>query len=278
MIHSRTTFLIPLFSAFLLANAVPANSANLAAHRAYYTLEAARVNKDSGLVSVSGRLAYEIKGSDCEGYAVSYRIANRFNRGEGSETQESDFRFSSFETGDSLSLDVQQSQFMDGTPKSKSRTKLNKPAKDQAAAGEISGDEAKSFTLTADVFLPTEFQKHIVDAAMKGTTRDTSVVYEDTNSDVAMRAISFIGSRKTGLKLTDVSGDLTADALAKLAYWPVTTSYYAVDASGDAEPSYQASFNLLENGISTDLVLDYGSYAMKGQLNKIELFKTDACK
>jgi hypothetical protein len=35
---------------------------------------------------------------------------------------------------------------------------------------------------------------------------------------------------------------------------------------------------MLANGVSTDLVLDYGSYALKGKLEKIEMLKADACK
>ena len=57
----------------------------------------------------------------------------------------------------------------------------------------------------------------------------------------------------------------------------MTVSYYDVDSKDDQPPTYSASFNMLENGVSTDLVLDYGSYALKGKLQKIEMLKAESC-
>ena len=56
-----------------------------------------------------------------------------------------------------------------------------------------------------------------------------------------------------------------------MAAWPVTISYYAEHSQDDEQPLYQASFLMLENGISTDLTLDYGSYSLSGKLTKLEL-------
>jgi hypothetical protein len=278
MIHSRMTRLIPLFSACLMVASSGTFAATLAAHRAYYSLEVKRIDKESGLASVSGRLAYEIKGSDCEGYSVSYRIANRYSRSDGSAPQVSDLRLTSFETGDGLSFDMQETQFVDAAPKSKARVKASRAAAGVEANAELSGDESKSFKVAAAALFPTVYQKRLVDQAMAGTARDVSVVYEGTDGDKAQTVITFIGARKTGMTLDDSIDKAARDEFAKLAYWPVTMSYYPIGAAGDAEPDYQASFNMFENGVSTDMVLDYGSYAMSGKLDKLEVFKTEACK
>jgi EipB-like len=278
MIHSRMTRLIPLFSIFFATQLSCVSAATLAAHKAYYTLDVKRIDQASGLSDVKGRLAYEIKGSDCEGYAVSYRIANRFTRGDGTDPQESDLRLTSFESGDGLSLDVQETQFMNGEAKAKSRVKANRPKLDAEASADLSGDETKSFKVDAKALFPTVFQKHLVDLAESGKPRDDVITYEGSDGEKLSRVITFIGAKKTGLILDNAADDATKAAFAKLAYWPVTMSYYAVDAAGDAQPDYQTSFNMFENGVSTDLVLDYGTYALTGKLNKIELFKQDQCK
>jgi hypothetical protein len=278
MIHSRMTCLIPLFSIGLMVASSQSLAASLAAHRAYYTLEVKRLDNESGLSSVSGRLAYEIKGSDCEGYAVSYRIANRFSRSDGTEPQESDFRLTSFETGDGLTLDVQETQFVNAEAKGKTRIKAKRNSLGGEASAELTGEENKSFKVNGDAMFPTVFQKRLLDLAMAGTTRDDSVVYEGNDGEKTQRVISFIGEKKTGKQLDDSIGQAEKDAFAKLSYWPVTMSYYAVDASGDVQPDYQTSFNMFENGVSTDMVLDYGNYALSGKLNKLEVLKQDACK
>ena len=236
------------------------------------------MDKESGLAAVSGRLAYEIKGSDCEGYAVSYRIANRYTRGDGSPTQESDLRFTSFESGDGLSLDVQETEYLDAEAKTKSRVKASRAAPGDAADAELSGDESKSFTVDAAALFPTVYQKRLLELARAGTARDVSIVYEGTDGDKAERVISFIGAKKTGLQLDSAIDQVARADFAKLSYWPVTMSYYHLDASGDDQPYYQGSFNMLENGVSTDMVLDYGSYALSAKLSKLEVFKQETCK
>ena len=69
----------------LVAAALPAQAfaaVNLAPHRAFYMLEALRLDDKGGISAISGKLAYEITGNECDGYAVSYRIANRYIQGE----------------------------------------------------------------------------------------------------------------------------------------------------------------------------------------------------
>jgi hypothetical protein len=112
-----------------------------------------------------------------------------------------------------------------------------------------------------------------MDAALRGESRTVATVYEGSEDEKSMRAISFIGTKKpvTGLPQAE------AGALSQATAWPVTVSYYAEDARDDEQPLYQASFLMLDNGISTNLVLDYGNYALSGKLTKLELLKADSC-
>lgn len=277
MFHSRLGRFVPLFSVSILLLAQSASAANLAAHRAFYVLEPKRMDKASGLVTIEGGLAIEVKGSDCEGYSANYRVVNRFTRGSEGSVQEMDVRTTTFESGDSLTLDVQQTRYRNGASDKQSRVKLSRSAGDQAGDGEVQGGDDTKFTLPAGALLPAQHQKHLIDIAVKGQNRDTSVVFDGTDGGKPSRVISFIGSRRNGMKLTGIETKGLEANFETMNFWPVTTSYYDMDAPGDAEPRYQASFNLLENGISTDLVMDYGGYALTGRLQKIEVLKTDPC-
>jgi EipB-like len=264
----------------LVATALPVQAyagANLAPHRAYYVLEASRLDDKGGISAIAGKLAYEITGNDCEGYAVNYRIANRYVQGEG-DPQTMDIQLSSFESGDGLELDMKQKQFVNASLETESRVKAKRPKDGGKGEGELEGKEKKSFDIDAAAIFPTAFQKKLMDDAERGETRSSSLVYEGSDDDKASRAITFIGAKKPGSTIAAGADATTLDALNKLPYWPVTVSYYDVDAKGDDQPTYSASFNMLENGVSTDLVLDYGSYALKGKLEKIELLKPDTCK
>jgi hypothetical protein len=254
-----------------------AEAAKLAPHRAFYTLEAARVDDGSGFSQINGKLAYEITGSDCEGYAVSYRIANRYVQSEG-QSQVTDTQLTSYESGDGLELDLRQKQFTNAALENENTIKVRKPKQGAAGAGEMTGGTGeKKFETDAKAVFPTEFQKYLVDAAMRGESRYDTLVYEGSDNEKAMRAISFIGAKKSADMLKDAASNESVKGFGKMSFWPVTVSYYAIDAKGDEPPFYQATFNMLENGISTDLLLDYGPYALAGRLSKLEVLKAEAC-
>ena len=252
---------------------------NLAPHRAYYYLEVGRLDGNAGISSISGKLAYEISGSTCTGYSVSYRVANRYTQGEGSAPQVTDNQQTSFESGDGLELDLQQKNFVNAKLQTQSRIKVKKPKAGEAGEGEIIAAETTPITTDAKAVFPTEYQRLLSGAALAGETRFEALVFEGSDGDKPMRAIAFIGARKESGALANEAqvAAQDTDKLNAMAFWRVSVSYYSATGRGDDAPLYQATFNMLENGVSTDLLLDYGTYSLKGKLNKIELLKKETC-
>jgi len=69
-------------------------------------------------------------------------------------------------------------------------------------------------------------------------------------------------------------------------HWPVSIGYFGAeeDASEEAEetlgeelPSYQMQFTLYENGVTNDILMDYGDYALTGSLSEIEPLEDPDC-
>ena len=56
----------------------------------------------------------------------------------------------------------------------------------------------------------------------------------------------------------------------------MTVSYFD-EAARDAPPEYILSFDLYENGVSGTLKLDYGAFALKAKLTRLDLLPTPAC-
>jgi hypothetical protein len=254
-----------------------ASAASLAPHRAFYVLEADRLDDKGGITAIAGKLAYEITGNDCDGYAVNYRVANRYVQGE-SSPQTVDIQMTSFESGDGRELDMKQKSYNNGSLDSETRVKASKPKEGGVGSGELEAKENKTFEILADAIFPTAWQKQLMIAAEKGESRAAAVVFEGSDDQKSTRAIGFIGAKKSVGKMTLGADAATLDGLNKLPFWPVTVSYYNLDAKGDEPPTYSASFNMLENGVSTDLILDYGTYALKGKLEKIEMLKAETCQ
>ncbi len=87
------------------------------------------------------------------------------------------------------------------------------------------------------------------------------------------------------LDTTTVIGNVTTGAvsekaaqiegLSKLRRWPVSISYFEFGEK-DAGPMYVMSFDLYENGISRALKLDYGDFALAGEMTELALLPTPA--
>lgn len=263
-------------TSLVLGSVAPSFALSLASHRAMYSLEISRLDSKSGYSSIDGKLAYELLGSVCEGYAVNYRIANRYVEAEkGSRIL--DTQLTTWESGDGLEMNLSQKQFVDNNLDSEERLKVKRAATGSAASGSFTLPKPLDFTLAADAMFPSAHQTKLLEAAMAGKTRDVSMVFDGSDGEKIYKAITFIGKKREPGSFALDQNNPETEPLRGMASWPISISYFA--NSDDAEaPVYQAGFNMYENGISTDLLMDYGSYAMKGTLVKLDLLKVEACK
>jgi hypothetical protein len=81
-----------------------------------------------------------------------------------------------------------------------------------------------------------------------------------------------------GRKITAPAAEapLRKPEFEKLARWPVTISYFKV-GSGESTPAYTVSFELYENGVTGAIRLDYGSFALRGTLTRLDLLPASDC-
>ena len=261
----------------LAASLASASANTLATHRAIYDLETSRLDSGSGYSSIDGRLAYELTGSVCDGWAVSYRIANRYVQPEKGE-QILDTQLTSWESADGLEMNLSQKQFVDSNLDSEERLNVKRPKVNSEAQGVMTKPKDLAFTVSPETLFPSTHQEHLLDVALAGQTRDVSMVFDGSDGEKSYKAISFIGKKRAPSTFAPDLANPETLPLRAIASWPMTISYYPAGDDSAEKPLYMASFNMYENGVSTDLVLDYGSYALKGKLTKLDMLKSDECK
>ena len=59
--------------------------------------------------------------------------------------------------------------------------------------------------------------------------------------------------------------------------WPVSIGYFEFKG-GDLTPSYQIDFRLYANGVSRELLIDYGDLPVHGTLTSLEYLKAVECR
>ncbi|PBB94446.1 ATP-binding protein [Mesorhizobium sp. WSM3864] len=245
------------------ALAVPA----LQAHRAVYDLTLNKASDRSGITGISGRMVYEFNGSPCEGYTVKFRFVTQIVTSE--NTRLTDQQTTTFEDAEGKTFSFVTKSFVDQN--------LDKEVKGMATREpkglkvNIDKPEKNTLELAATQF-PTQHLVELIGKAEKGENfYQTNLFDGSEDANKVMTTTVVVGKRADADK-----ADPEAPALAKLAtdkYWPVDIAYFDdTDKSGEEVPEYRISFKLHENGVTRDLVMDYGDFSMTGKLVNLSLF------
>lgn len=245
-------------------------------HRAIYDLQLLRTTQGANVGAVSGRMAYEVSGSECDGWTVSFRLVNRFDYTEGT-SRLFDTQSSSWETGDGKEMNYSEKEYVDSKQESEKRLAVARADKNSAGEVRITLPTEKKLTISAETVFPMRHQLRLMDAAAKGETRDVSLVYDGSDEEKTVRAITTIGKKINAGEGKKDKDNTQAAPLLSLPSWPVTIGYYSLDESNGETPLYQINFDMYENGVSTGLVMDYGNFALSGKLAHLELLKAETC-
>jgi EipB-like len=252
--------------------ALASGMSSLAPHRAVYDLELKDASDRSGIRGLTGRMVYDFNGSVCDGFTTTFRYVTKINNGESDRV--ADQQTTTFESGDGKEFRFLTKNFVDQT--------LDKETRG-SAIGEAGG-------LAVEVTKPVE-AKHQLDASFFPTTHLVDMLSRAEKGEKFYEANIFDGTEDADRTLTTtviigeknkaaVEGDDKAigATIPGKDYFPVSISYFDVKSDkGEEEPIYQIGFKLYENGITRDLVMDYGDFSMTGKLVDLKVYDKPDC-
>lgn len=266
-----------LSAGVFLAFASQASASAIAPHRAVYDLQLLRATQGANVGNVSGRMAYEVSGNECDGWTVSFRLVNRFDYNEGSP-RIFDIQSSSWETGDGKEMNYSEKEFVDSKQESEKRVSVVRDEKDSVGQVNITLPQAKKTSIPAETVFPMRHQLRLMEAAAKGETRQVSLVYDGSDNEKTVQAISTIGKKVNAGEGKKDKDNAQAAPLQSLSSWPVTIGYYSAEEVNSEMPLYQINFDMYENGVSNSLIMDYGNFALSGKLAHLEFLKAETCQ
>ncbi|MHA6642244.1 cell envelope integrity EipB family protein [Mesorhizobium sp. A623] len=253
-------------SAAVPAFAVPV----LQAHRAVYDLSLDKASDRSGITGITGRMVYEFNGSPCEGYTVNFRFVTQIATSE--TTRLTDQQTTTYEDAKGKTFSFLTKSFSDQQLDKEVKGTATKDAK--GVEVDIEKPQKAVVQLAATQF-PTQHLVELIEKAEKGEKfYETSLFDGSEDANKVMTTTVVVGKKTQAAK-----GDPELPALARLGkdkYWPVDIAYFDLSdkESGEETPAYRISFKLHENGLTRDLVMDYGDFSMTGKLVNLALFDT----
>lgn len=250
----------------------------LAPHRAVYEITLADTKGGSGVSDLAGRMVYELTGSACQGYTQTMRFVTRMTNQEGN-TSVTDMRSTSWEDAVAKAFRFNSSQYKD--------TKLEESTDGDAARNatgaeikvELSKPAKKAMSLKGDTFFPVQHSIALLAAARKGDQFFLADLYDGSEKGEKVYATaSFIGRAKAAGYNRSLPVAENTQRLDGLKSWPISISYYEEGSSStDAMPSYELAFLYFENGVSRRLYIDYGEFAVRGTLKRVEFLEPAKC-
>jgi hypothetical protein len=249
---------------FILAAAcaaAPAGAATLGPHRAVYDLSLASQTQD--IVSAEGRIAFDLTMPECGVYALDYRFVARF--GQESETTLTDQRVVTRESTDGRSFAFEAWTYVDGMQQA--HVKGEASSGDELTSVEVELPAEHSFDLPLSQF-PLGHTAALIAAARNGERIAQLALYDgDEDAEKLLTTTAVLLPVADGVEATGPAGE----ELEGMAAWKVDESYFNSDSDADGLPIFHTRYTLFENGVSDDIFMDFGDYALQGSLSELTL-------
>jgi hypothetical protein len=262
-----------------MARAEAAEVSGLAPHRAVYDITLARSAPGSGVADLSGRMVYELAGSSCDGFTQNMRFVTRLTNREG-EAQLSDLRTSSWEDAAGKRLRFNSSQYRDERLEDATQGDAGRAPGSATVRVELTKPEKRRIDLASGVYFPIQHTTALLASAREGKSVFLADLYDGSEKgDKVYQTSAFIGQRAPAGKAAIGKEADAAGVLDALPSWPVAISYYGPGAEkADALPEYELSFRLFDNGVTSRLFIDYGDFAIIGELKELKLLEANDCR
>jgi hypothetical protein len=256
-------------AAVVAVSAPVAGGAEIAPHRALYTMMLGGARNDAGVIDARGAMDYEW-GETCDGWTIEqrYRLKMRY-----AETPDVDIvsSFVTWESKDGLRYRFNQKQMRNGELDEETRgeAKLDGPGKGGVA--EFTKPEPQTLKLDPGVLFPSAHTILLIDAARRGENFVTRQVFDGATDENAVQVSAAIG-----LRVTPDPVAATRSALLERPGWRIRLAFFPADTSAE-KPDYELGMRLLDNGVSQDMVIDYGEYSINAKLDDIEPLSKPSC-
>ncbi len=250
-----------------------ASPMDLAAYRAVYDLELLRASQKTGINAAEGRIVMEIRGSTCSGWTSQTRMVVAMHvRRRG--TRLTDSRDTARESASGNLFRYSAVRYVNGIKSEDYRLTATRRNPKGPVILRFTRPQRDARTLPPGTLFPMQATARIIAAARKGTRRLAFPLYEGYEDGEAREVVAAISP-----PLTAPSTDPGTKTLAGLQSWHVSLAYYRPRMRhGFGLPEYEVIFRLFENGAVSNVVLDYGDYALKGTLRRYTPLPAAPCE
>lgn len=254
---------LPALTAVSLLSATPLEAAQLVPHRAVYSLTLLTTEPGSSIGNAVGDLVFEVDDL-CDAWSSLTEMRFQVLYEDGTE-----IRFgtsvAAWEAKDGLTYrfyvkrrsNYEEPEDIEGV------ATLTGP--EEGGVAEFDGSNPRSLALPPGTLFPTRHSLLLAEAAAAGDQGIYATVFDGTEED----SLYEVNALVAGQVPEGVAPTLAAPLLEGLPSWRVALAYFQTgEASGVAQ--HEATLRFFANGVVDDQLFDFGEFAVRASLVKLE--------
>ena len=262
----------------------PAWAIDVSPHRALYSMTLSNAKPHGGVVGATGTLAYKW-GETCDGWTIEQRYKLNMEY-EDDKPVEITSNFVTWESKDGLRYRFNERKTRNGEVEDEVRGDAMLGAGGKGGTADFAKPKPTQLELPPGTLFPTAHTLMLINKAEAGEIFIGAKVFDGASADGAVTVSAVIGPalpQPTPVAAGPTPPAATPAANAKLdpllldrKSWNIRMAFFPDDDKAQ-DPDYELSMRLLNNGVSAEMNLDYGDFAMKAKLDELEALPKPAC-
>ncbi len=249
-----------------------ATKAGLVPHKALYEIELLTNKSSTQFVNLSGQMYYDWQPS-CEAWVSNHRFNLMYEYADAPAMRiTSDF--STYESFDGKTMNYTSQRKRDGHIFEEIRGMAKVGDDKRASKAEYSIPKDLEFQLPAETKFPMSHTLAVLDKIRNGQKFYRTTIFDGSDKDGPLQVTSFIGKpveKADVIKIATGTDNKLLDSQA----WNMRLAFFPLN-SPDAASDYEMSVVFHENGVISDVTIDYKDFSVRQKLVALEKLE-DIC-
>ena len=271
----RTSIVILFVAVILLPASAFAQASlgnGLKPHKALYKIKMTSKKSGTQILNISGEMFYEWK-PDCDAWITDHRF-NLFYEYADNPAVAITTDFSTYETFDGKNFEFSALRKRDGEIFEELRG--NATMSDDGGTVTFKTPEGLNFPLSKGTAFPMMHTLKMLEKAQNGSSFYTQTIFDGSDSEGPILVNSFIGKPINAMAVIKPSKNLDANLYntparkVRMAFFPLNTE--------DPSSEYEIDLIFHENGIISDMLVEYHDFTVSQKLIALESIAEPSCE
>lgn len=243
-------------------------------HKALYNVALSKAKNGSQIIDIKGQMFYQIR-QECDGFVTDHRFTLTYDYAD-SDPLRVTSDFSTVETLDGSHFDFTSRRRRNGDVYQELRGIADKTE----TGGTVTYTEPNdlSFALPPKTLFPSSHTRTLIDAARSGKRFVTSIIFDGSDDQGPVDVTAIISPyQKLATPVVAKGQPSTIDTtMLESPAWKVRLAFFPKN-SGSETSDYELTMIIHENGLISNMTIDYNDFTVEQTLVALESLSPNVC-